>query len=155
MLIEEKLRELIGNHISTQTCQSIVEGTMGLHAGAIMKVCREFAILTKSEPHENEHQIVMHAISNISRFYTFELSRPLTPISWEEIGGYQLVVKRLRHIVSQWEYSSEEGSERKNFLFSSCKGVLLIGPSGCGKTFLARAVSGQRGLNFINFNMYG
>jgi len=70
-------------------------------------------------------------------------------VSYEDIGGLEREVERVREIVElPLKYSRV--FERLGIL--APKGVLLYGPPGTGKTLLARAVAAESRVHFIHLN---
>src|ERR1700728_672325 len=70
-------------------------------------------------------------------------------VSYEDIGGLEREVERVREIVElPLKYSRI--FERLGIL--APKGVLLYGPPGTGKTLLARAVAAESRVHFIHLN---
>jgi len=70
-------------------------------------------------------------------------------VSYEDIGGLEREVARVREIVElPLKYS--QVFERLGIL--APKGVLLYGPPGTGKTLLARAVAAESRVHFIHLN---
>ena len=70
-------------------------------------------------------------------------------VSYEDIGGLEREVARVREIVElPLKYS--QIFERLGIL--APKGVLLYGPPGTGKTLLARAVAAESRVHFIHLN---
>jgi transitional endoplasmic reticulum ATPase len=70
-------------------------------------------------------------------------------VSYEDIGGLELEVARVREMVElPLKYSRI--FERLGIL--APKGVLLYGPPGTGKTLLARAVAAESRVHFIHLN---
>jgi transitional endoplasmic reticulum ATPase len=70
-------------------------------------------------------------------------------VSYEDIGGLQREVARVREIV-ELPLKHPRIFERLGIL--APKGVLLYGPPGTGKTLLARAVAAESRVHFIHLN---
>src|SRR3970040_56299 len=70
-------------------------------------------------------------------------------ISYEDIGGLEREVARVREIV-ELPLKNVRIFERLGIL--PPKGVLLYGPPGTGKTLLARAVAAESRVHFIPLN---
>jgi transitional endoplasmic reticulum ATPase len=70
-------------------------------------------------------------------------------VSYEDIGGLQREVARVREIV-ELPLKHSRIFERLGIL--APKGVLLYGPPGTGKTLLARAVAAESRVHFIHIN---
>src|SRR5258708_1851409 len=70
-------------------------------------------------------------------------------VSYEDIGGLQREVARVREIV-ELPLKHPRIFERLGIL--APKGVLLCGPPGTGKTLLARAVAAESRVHFIRLN---
>lgn len=75
--------------------------------------------------------------------------RKVLSASYEEIGGLDEEIRRLREIIElplrHPELFQKLGVEAPN-------GVLLYGPPGCGKTLLARALANECEANFFSMN---
>src|SRR5690606_37350353 len=67
-------------------------------------------------------------------------------VSYEDIGGLQDEVKRVREMI-ELPLRHPEVFERLGV--EAPKGVLLHGPPGTGKTLLARAVASETNANFV------
>ena len=78
-----------------------------------------------------------------------ELEKPLSNITYEDIGGLTEEVKKVREMV-EVPLKHPEIFERLGV--EPPKGVLLHGPPGCGKTLLAKAVASETEANFILLN---
>ncbi len=70
-------------------------------------------------------------------------------VSYEDIGGLEREVARVREIV-ELPLKHSRLFERLGIL--APKGVLLYGPPGTGKTLLARAVAAESRVHFIHLN---
>jgi len=70
-------------------------------------------------------------------------------VSYEDIGGLEREVTRVREIV-ELPLKHSRIFERLGIL--APKGVLLYGPPGTGKTLLARAVAAESRVHFIHLN---
>src|ERR1019366_2028503 len=70
-------------------------------------------------------------------------------VSYEDIGGLEREVARVREIV-ELPLKHSRIFERLGIL--APKGVLLYGPPGTGKTLLARAVAAESRVHFIHLN---
>ena len=70
-------------------------------------------------------------------------------ISYEDIGGLQEEVKKVREMI-ELPIKHPEIFERLGI--QPPKGVLLFGPPGTGKTLLAKAVASETNANFISIN---
>jgi transitional endoplasmic reticulum ATPase len=70
-------------------------------------------------------------------------------VSYEDIGGLEREVARIREIV-ELPLKHSRIFERLGIL--APKGVLLYGPPGTGKTLLARAVAAESRVHFIHLN---
>ena len=70
-------------------------------------------------------------------------------VSYEDIGGLEREVERVREIV-ELPLKHSRIFERLGIL--APKGVLLYGPPGTGKTLLARAVAAESRVHFIHLN---
>ncbi|MFT4232451.1 MAG: AAA family ATPase [Leucobacter sp.] len=77
-----------------------------------------------------------------------EVSREILKLS--DVGGLDRVKQRIRETfldpISHPEIA-------KAFKKSLGGGLLLYGPPGCGKTFLARAIAGELGANFVSVTL--
>ncbi|WP_455645005.1 CDC48 family AAA ATPase [Methanosphaera sp.] len=73
----------------------------------------------------------------------------LIDVSYEDIGGLQNEVKKIREMV---EIPLKRPELFKQLGISAPKGVLLHGPPGTGKTLLAKAVANETNAHFIVIN---
>ena len=75
--------------------------------------------------------------------------KSIQPASYDEIGGLDEEIRRLREIVElplrKPEVFQKLGVEPPN-------GILLYGPPGCGKTLIARALASECEANFYTIN---
>lgn len=65
---------------------------------------------------------------------------------WSEIGGQQLVKKKLQ-MYARWSLDRPKSLERDKW--NAPMGTLLYGPSGCSKTLTAKALATESGVSFI------
>ncbi len=79
----------------------------------------------------------------------FEGVENLIDVSYEDIGGLQNEVKKIREMV---EIPLKRPELFKQLGISAPKGVLLHGPPGTGKTLLAKAVANETNAHFIVIN---
>ncbi|MDE4077476.1 CDC48 family AAA ATPase [Candidatus Methanosphaera massiliense] len=79
----------------------------------------------------------------------FEGVENLIDVSYEDIGGLQNEVKKIREMV---EIPLKRPELFKQLGISAPKGVLLHGPPGTGKTLLAKAVANETNAHFILIN---
>jgi transitional endoplasmic reticulum ATPase len=70
-------------------------------------------------------------------------------ISYEDIGGLQREIRRIREIV---ELPLRYPQVFERLGIDAPKGVLLHGPPGCGKTLIARAVAHETEAHFFSVN---
>ena len=79
----------------------------------------------------------------------FEGVENLIDVSYEDIGGLENEVKKIREMV---EIPLKRPELLKQLGISAPKGVLLHGPPGTGKTLLAKAVANETNAHFIVIN---
>ncbi len=79
----------------------------------------------------------------------FEGVENLIDVSYEDIGGLQKEVKKIREMV---EIPLKRPELFKQLGITAPKGVLLHGPPGTGKTLLAKAVANETNAHFILIN---
>jgi transitional endoplasmic reticulum ATPase len=72
---------------------------------------------------------------------------PEARISFDDIGGMQDVIERIRMNII---YPFKNPEVFRKFNKRPGGGILLYGPPGCGKTHLARATAGECGARFIS-----
>lgn len=70
-------------------------------------------------------------------------------VSYEDIGGLETEVQRVREII---ELPMKFPEVFRTLGIESPKGVLLYGPPGTGKTLIARAVASESEVHFIHVN---
>ncbi|MFX1417916.1 MAG: CDC48 family AAA ATPase [Promethearchaeota archaeon] len=93
--------------------------------------------------------IKQDTILNLSDRITEEVERGLSYITYEDVGGLDKEIQRVREMV---ELPLRHPSLFKRLGIDPPKGVLLRGPPGCGKTLLARAVANESEAHFISIN---
>ncbi|MFX1304757.1 MAG: CDC48 family AAA ATPase [Promethearchaeota archaeon] len=93
--------------------------------------------------------IKQDTILNISDKITEEAESGLSYITYEDVGGLDKEIQRVREMV---ELPLRHPSLFKRLGIDPPKGVLLRGPPGCGKTLLARAVANESEAHFISIN---
>lgn len=86
---------------------------------------------------------------HISEHITEEEERGAEYVTYEEVGGLDREIQRVREMV---ELPLRHPSLFKRLGIDPPKGVLLRGPPGCGKTLLARAVANESEAHFISIN---
>ncbi|MFX0187490.1 MAG: CDC48 family AAA ATPase [Candidatus Hodarchaeota archaeon] len=86
---------------------------------------------------------------HISERVTEEEERGANYITYEDVGGLDREIQRVREMV---ELPLRHPSLFKRLGIDPPKGVLLRGPPGCGKTLLARAVANESEAHFISIN---
>ncbi|MEE9376525.1 MAG: CDC48 family AAA ATPase [Candidatus Lokiarchaeia archaeon] len=93
--------------------------------------------------------IKQDTILNISDRITEEADTGFKYISYEDVGGLDREIQRVREMV---ELPLRHPSLFKRLGIDPPKGVLLRGPPGCGKTLLAKAVANESEAHFISIN---
>ena len=93
--------------------------------------------------------IKQETILNLSERIIEEEERGYNYITYEDIGGLDKEMQRVREMV---ELPLRHPSLFKRLGIDPPKGVLLRGPPGCGKTLLARAVANESEAHFISIN---
>ncbi|KAL9262811.1 Cell division control protein 48 homolog B-like protein [Drosera capensis] len=88
---------------------------------------------------------------------TRDVSVKIPNVSWEDIGGYDDLKKKLQQAV-EWPFRHSAAFSRLGI--SPFRGVLLYGPPGCSKTTLAKAAAHAARASFFSlsgadfFSMY-
>ena len=93
--------------------------------------------------------IKQDTILNLSERIIEEEERGLNYITYEDVGGLDKEIQRVREMV---ELPLRHPSLFKHLGIDPPKGVLLRGPPGCGKTLLAKAVANESEAHFISIN---
>jgi transitional endoplasmic reticulum ATPase len=93
--------------------------------------------------------IKQDTVVNISDKVTEDIERGPNYITYEEVGGLDREIQRVREMV---ELPLRHPSLFKRLGIDPPKGVLLRGPPGCGKTLLAKAVANESEAHFISIN---
>ena len=88
-------------------------------------------------------------VLNLSERITEEAEKGSTSITYEDVGGLDREIQRVREMV---ELPLRHPSLFKRLGIDPPKGVLLRGPPGCGKTLLAKAVANESEAHFISIN---
>jgi transitional endoplasmic reticulum ATPase len=78
---------------------------------------------------------------------TQEKKKPGQKISYEDIGGLNREIQRIREMI---ELPLKYPQIFEHLGIEAPKGVLLVGPPGTGKTLIARAVAGETDAHFIH-----
>ncbi|QXE18441.1 AAA family ATPase [Clostridium sp. 001] len=82
-------------------------------------------------------------------FVEGELGDVRARVTYEDIGGLNKEVKKIREIV---ELPFKYPSIFKKLGFEAPKGILLYGPPGTGKTLIAKAIASETKAHFIHVN---
>jgi len=85
----------------------------------------------------------------ISKEPVKELERRIPKVTYEDIGGLDREIQRIRELV---ELPLKHPEVFQHLGIEPPKGVLLYGPPGTGKTLLAKAVANESGAHFIAIN---
>ncbi|CAO3631990.1 unnamed protein product [Cunninghamella blakesleeana] len=90
-----------------------------------------------------------YALDNYQASQQMDIDVSLPKRSWNDIGGYDVIKKRIRQStllpLLQPEIFTRLG-------ISPPSGLLLYGPSGCGKTMMIQAVASESMMNVISIN---
>lgn len=78
--------------------------------------------------------------------YKFEPVK-ITDIGFKDAIGMERVKEELKRDLI---YQLRNRELAKKYKVSINGGIMLFGPPGCGKTYIAKAVAGETGVNFIN-----
>lgn len=71
-------------------------------------------------------------------------------VSYDQIGGLDDIIERLRDVV---ELPYEEPELFEEAQLTAPKGVMLYGPPGCGKTLMAKALATENDMTFFNVSV--
>ncbi len=112
-------------------------------------ISREITFKVISMRPQGVCQIRQDTVLNLSDRITEEVERGLSYITYEDVGGLDREIQRVREMV---ELPLRHPSLFKRLGIDPPKGVLLRGPPGCGKTLLARAVANESEAYFISIN---
>ncbi|MBV7276910.1 AAA family ATPase [Clostridium sp. PL3] len=82
-------------------------------------------------------------------FMEGEYSSSKTRVTYEDIGGLNQEIKKIREIV---ELPLKYPDAFRKLGFEPPKGILLYGPPGTGKTLIARAIASETEAHFIHVN---
>ncbi|AYD39904.1 AAA family ATPase [Clostridium fermenticellae] len=82
-------------------------------------------------------------------FMESEFSSSKARVTYEDIGGLNQEIKRIREIV---ELPLKYPDAFRKLGFEPPKGILLYGPPGTGKTLIARAIASETEAHFIHVN---
>ncbi|MEM0123796.1 MAG: CDC48 family AAA ATPase, partial [Conexivisphaerales archaeon] len=88
----------------------------------------------------------LHAYRQIVPTALRELYFEIPKISWNDIGGYENLIFKLKLNVVE---AIENIEKFKKVGIEPPRGVLLYGPPGCGKTLLAKALANEAKANLI------
>ncbi len=112
-------------------------------------ISREIAFKVSSLRPKSICVIKQESSLHISEHITEEEEKPSDSITYEEVGGLDREIQRIREMV---ELPLRHPSLFKRLGIDPPKGVLLMGPPGCGKTLLAKAVASESEAHFISIN---
>ncbi len=112
-------------------------------------ISREIAFKVSSLRPKSICVIKQESSLHISEHVTEEEEKTSDSITYEEVGGLDREIQRIREMV---ELPLRHPSLFKRLGIDPPKGVLLMGPPGCGKTLLARAVANESEAHFISIN---
>ncbi|MFP4589510.1 MAG: CDC48 family AAA ATPase [Candidatus Acetothermia bacterium] len=88
-----------------------------------------------------------NAFQEVEPSATREVFVETPEVSWNDVGGLQEEINKLRQIV-EWPIQHPETFEYMKL--SPPSGILLYGPPGTGKTLLAKALASESEINFIS-----
>ncbi|CAO3631517.1 unnamed protein product [Cunninghamella echinulata] len=90
-----------------------------------------------------------YALDNYQPSQQIDIDISLPKRSWDDIGGYNMIKKRIRQSTLM-PLLQPEVFTRLGILPPS--GLLLYGPSGCGKTSMIQALASESMMNVISIN---
>ncbi|MDH6132740.1 AAA+ superfamily predicted ATPase [Kitasatospora sp. MAA4] len=105
-----------------------------------------------AEPDVKEAPLTADGSGDPGEAPAYDVDAPGAPgaVRLADVGGMQEVKDRLE---AAFLAPMRNPELRKLYGKSLRGGLLLYGPPGCGKTFIARAVAGELGANFINVSI--
>jgi len=101
-------------------------------------------VLEKMEVKEKDF---LEALREIEPSSLREIMVEIPQVSWDDVGGLEVIKEKLRDSVER------PISDPESFLemgIEPPKGILLYGPPGTGKTLLAKAIANESNANFIS-----
>jgi transitional endoplasmic reticulum ATPase len=105
------------------------------------------SILATPEQLQITMEDFLGALRGIEPTATREFYTERSAIKWDHIGGLHKIKEALISIVD-WPAKYPDLFTKGKVL--PPRGILFSGPSGTGKTFMAKALAGETGLNFIS-----
>lgn len=104
------------------------------------------------QAHAKEAPVAVDGSGDPGEASAYDVDAPDGPgaVRLADVGGMQEVKDRLE---AAFLAPMRNPELRKLYGKSLRGGLLLYGPPGCGKTFIARAVAGELGANFINVSI--
>ncbi|ORX60122.1 AAA-domain-containing protein [Piromyces finnis] len=88
----------------------------------------------------------LYALNQVKPSNTIDFETKREKTSWNEIGGYEKIVEKIKHLV-KWPLLYPETYTKLGVKPPS--GLILYGPSGCGKTLMINALSSDYSINFV------
>lgn len=115
---------------------------MGYNSSDIASLCQHSFYIAqnrqKNEPFLIRASDLIHSQSQVVPSMQREFLLNVPKLTWDDIGGYQQVKKRLTEIlINQNLYV--EAYDRLDI--RSCRGILLYGPPGCSKTLFVKVLA--------------
>lgn len=143
---------------STVDLQTIAASCNGYVGADLQALCREAALLahrrlSNSSEDEKVHTLIMadweSARSQVRASMTRGVTKEVSTVLWDDIGGLQDLKKKLQQAV-EWPIKHAAAFARLGI--SPVRGVLLHGPPGCSKTTLAKAAAHAAQASFFSLS---
>ena len=165
LMLPEEVVEKIRKKETTKLLKEMAKNThgfVGADLGALVKEAafnvlrRTFPELNLGEDDEIPQEVLQkleitqddfaQALKVIRPSAMRELLVEVPTITWEDIGGLELIKQQMIEMV-EWPLTNSDAFARLGV--NAPKGILMYGPPGTGKTLLAKAVATQTSCNFI------
>ncbi|MFQ6120409.1 MAG: AAA family ATPase, partial [Methanosarcinales archaeon] len=145
-ILKIKLKEVpLKKEVNLETLAEETHGCTGADLEQVVSEAKALALEEKANKISMEH--LLEAAKNVSPSALREYKYESPNLTFEDIGGYEIVKKEIKEklvpIFEDPEFFKESG-------ITPNRGAIFYGPPGTGKTLFAKAIASTMSANFIS-----